>query len=260
MRTFSWRFIRMWQRNSDVFLRLWNSQMPGLVAEPIFVLFSMGIGLGAYVKLGNDQSYIQFIVPGIIASYGMFSASFECTYGSFYRMDEHKTYDAIIATPLSVEDVIAGEIFWGATRSCMTGTIILIVAAGFQLFYGSAISYSPWVLLIPVVAFVGGLLFASIAILYTSAVPSFYSFNYYFTLFITPMFFFSGVFFPLDSFPVVVQRIGQFIPLTPVVTLSRALVNGDLSWDLLEPLAIVLVMIAFFFSVSLMTMRRRLTV
>ena len=129
MKFFSWRFIRVWQRNRDVFFKLWHSEAPGFVAEPVIILLAMGFGLGAYVGLVDGQKYIEFIVPGIIASYAMFSASFECTYGSFVRMDYQKTYDAIIATPLNVEDVIAGEIFWGATRAGMTGTVILIIAS-----------------------------------------------------------------------------------------------------------------------------------
>ena len=254
MSTFSWRFIRMWQRNRDVFLRLWHAEAPGFVAEPVLVLLAMGLGLWAYVGMVDGQKYIEYIVPGIIASYGMFSASFECTYGSYYRMEERKTYDAIIATPLNVEDVIAGEIFWGATRSFITGSVVLIVAAIFQLVP------SPWALLIPILSFLGGVLFSSIAILYTSLVPSFYSFNYYFTLFITPMFFFSGVFFPLSNFPEIVQRISLIIPLTPVVTISRALVSGEFRLDLLLSLVIIIVLSILFFSISLVTMRRRLTV
>ena len=127
MRSFSWRFIRVWQRNRDVFFRLWYSEAPGMIAEPILVLLAMGLGLGAYVGMVDGQEYLQFIAPGIVAAYAMFSASFECTYGSYFRMEYQKTYDAIMATPLSVEDIIAGEIFWGATRSLMTGTVILII-------------------------------------------------------------------------------------------------------------------------------------
>lgn len=254
MRPFSWRFIRMWQRNRDVFLRLWHAEAPGFVAEPILVLLAMGLGLGAFVGMVDGQKYIEYIVPGIIASYGMFSASFECTYGSFYRMEERKVYDSIIATPLSVEDVIAGEIFWGATRSLVTGSGILVIAAAFQLVH------SPWALLIPIVSFLGGVLFSSIAIFYTSLVPSFYSFNYYFTLFMTPMFFFSGVFFPLTNFPKIVQNISVIIPLTPVVRLARALVWGEFHVDLLLSLAIIIGLSILFFSISLVTMRRRLTV
>ncbi len=254
MRPFSWRFIRMWQRNRDVFFRLWHSEAPGFVAEPIIILLAMGLGLGAYVGLVDGQRYIEFIAPGIIASYAMFSASFECTYGSFLRMEFQRTYDAIIATPLNIEDVIAGEIFWGATRSLMTGTVILVIAAAFQLIH------SPWAALIPIVSFLQGIMFASIAILFTSIVPVIYSFNYYFTLFITPMFFFSGVFFPLASFPERVQTLSWIVPLTPAVHLTRALVGGEIQLSLLWALAQIIIIAAVFFAVSLVTMRRRLTV
>ncbi len=254
MRPFSWRFIRVWQRNRDVFFRLWHSEAPGFVAEPIIILLAMGLGLGAYVGLVDGQRYIEFIAPGIIASYAMFSASFECTYGSFLRMEFQRTYDAIIATPLNVEDVIAGEIFWGATRSLMTGTSILVIAAAFQLVH------SPWAALIPIVSFLQGIMFASIAILFTSIVPAIYSFNYYFTLFITPMFFFSGVFFPLSSFPEIVQTLSWIVPLTPAVHLTRALVSGEIQLSLLWALAQIIVIAAVFFAISLVTMRRRLTV
>ncbi len=254
MRLFSWRFIRVWQRNRDVFFRLWHSEAPGFIAEPIIILLAMGVGLGAYIGLVDGQRYIEFIAPGIIASYAMFSASFECTYGSFVRMEYQKTYDAIIATPLSVEDVTAGEIFWGATRSLMTGTVILVIAAAFQLVH------SPWAILIPAVSFLEGMMFAAIAMLFTSIVPAIYSFNYFFTLFITPMFFFSGVFFPLSSFPQIVQALSWIAPLTPVVHLTRALINGEFHSYLIGALALIVTLTALFFSLSLITMRRRLTV
>ncbi|GAH97948.1 unnamed protein product [marine sediment metagenome] len=249
----SWHFIRVWQRNRDVFFRLWHSEAPGFIIEPIIILLAMGLGLGAYIGLVDGQRYIEFIAPGIIASYAMFSASFECTYGSFVRMEYQKTYDAIIATPLSIEDVTAGEIFWGATRSFMTGTIILVIATAFQLVP------SPWALAIPLLAFLEGLMFASIAILFTSIVPAIYSFNYYFTLFITPMFFFSGVFFPLSSFPEIVQTLSWIAPLTPVVHLTRALINGEFYPDLLWAVVLIIVLTTLFFCISLVTMRRRLT-
>jgi len=254
MKLFSWRFIRVWQRNSDVFFRLWHSEAPGSIVEPIIILLALGLGLGAYVGLVDGQKYIEFIAPGIIASYAMFSASFECTYGSFVRMEYQKTYDAIIATPLSVEDVIAGEIFWGATRSLITGAIILIIASAFQLVH------SPWAILVPIASFLQGMMFASIAVLFTSVVPSIYSFNYYFTLFVTPMFYFSGVFFPLSSFPQIVQNLSWIAPLTPAVYLTRALTSGEFHLQLLWALAIVIILTLLFFCTSLVTMRRRLTV
>ena len=254
MKPFSWRFIRVWQRNRDVFFRLWRSEIPVMVAEPIIILLAMGLGLGTYVGLVNGQSYIEFVTPGVIAGYAMFSASFECTYGTFIRMEHQRTYDAIIVTPLNIEDVTAGEIFWGATRSLLTGSFILAIAAAFQLVH------SPWALLILPVSFLAGIMFSAIAVLYSSLVPSIYSFNYYFSLFITPVFFFSGVFFPLSSFPEIVQKLSWIAPLTPVVQLNRALISGTLTTDLLPALAYIIGLAIAFFAISLKTMRRRLIV
>ncbi len=254
MRMFSWRFIRMWQRNRDVFFRLWHTEAPGTIIEPIIILVAMGLGLGAYVGLVDGQEYMQFMAPGIIASYAMFSVFGECTYGTFFRMEERKTFDAIIATPLNVEDVVAGEIFWGATRGLMTGTVILVISAAFQLVH------SPWVALVPVLSFMQGVMFASIAVFFTSLVPSFYTFNHLFTLFITPMFFFSGVFFPLSQFPAIVQDLSWIAPLTPVVVLMRALFLGEFEVMHLAAVAYIVAVSVVFFALALVRMRRRLTV
>ena len=254
MRMFSWRFIRMWQRNRDVFFRLWHTEAPGTVIEPVVMLVAMGLGLGAFVGLVNGQEYIEFIAPGVIASFAMFSVFGECTYGTFFRMEERRTFDAIIATPLNVEDVVAGEIFWGATRGLMTGSVILAVVAVFQLVH------SPWVLLVPVLSFMQGVMIASIAVFITSLVPSFYTFNHFFTLFITPMFFFSGVFFPLSQFPEVVQNLSWIAPLTPVVTLMRALFLGEFGVVHLAAVMYIVAVSALFFALALVMMRRRLTV
>ena len=254
MRMFSWRFVRMWQRNRDVFLRLWHSEAPGTILEPIFILLAMGLGLGAYVGMVGDQDYIEFIIPGIAASYAMFSVFGECTYGTFFRMEERKTFDAIIATPLNVEDVVAGEIFWGATRAVITGTVVLAIAAAFQLVH------SPWTLLLVPLSFLQGVMFGAIAVLFASLVPSFYTFNHLFTLFVTPMFFFSGVFFPLSRFPAIVQNLSWIAPLTPVVHLARALFQGEFHLVHLGALGYIVGISALFFALSLYTMRRRLTV
>ncbi len=250
----SWRFIRVWQRNRDVFLKLWPSEVTGFVVEPLVLLLAMGFGLGAYVGMVNGQEYIEFVAPGIIASYAMFSASFECTYGSYLRMSYQRTFDAIIATPVNVEDVITGEIFWGATRSMLTGTVILIVATAFGL------AESSWALLIPLLAFLQGLMFSSIALTFTAIIPSIHSFNHYFSLFISPMFFFSGVFFPLDSFPDIVQRLSWIAPLTSAVKLIRACFNGEFHPDIWLALGLIALITLVFFVASLVLMRRKLIV
>ncbi len=252
MKDLTWRFLRVWQRDRDVFLRLWKSEIPGIIAEPLFVILAMGLGLGAYVGTVGNTRYLEFLAPGIVASYAMFSASFECTYGSFVRMELQKTFEAIISTPLSVEDVVAGEIFWGATRSVITASAVLTVITAFGLVH------SAWALLVLPLALLEGLMFASIAMVFTSLVPAIHTFNYFFTLFLTPMFFFSGVFFPLDSYPVIVQKLSWIAPLTPVVRLVRGLVQGRLEPGLLWGLLLILGVTVVFFCLSLNRMRRRL--
>jgi len=256
MRPFSWRFFRLWQRNRDVFFRLWHSEGAGAIIEPVLVLLAFGMGMGAFIsntaELGG-QRYIEFLAPGIIVAYAMFAASFECTYGSYFRMEHHYTFDAILATPLNVEDITAGEIFWGATRAFMTGCVILVIAAIFQLVS------SPWALLIPLVAGMAGLMFASIALFVTSIVPAIYTFNFFFTLFVTPMFLLSGVFFPLSGFPEIIQKLSWIAPLTPVARLARGLFQGEFEISMLLALGIIVVWTVVFFSITLVTMRRRLT-
>ena len=248
----SYRSYRVWQRNRDVFLRLWKTEVGLIFAEPLFVLLAMGLGLGSYVALGGGQGYLEFIAPGIVASYAMWSAAMECTWGSYIRMEQQKTYDAIIVTPVDIEDVIAGEILWGASRSLITACAILVVVALFGLVR------SPFALLVPLVAFAEGLMFSSVSMFFTSIAPSIYAFNYYYTIFLTPMFFFSGVFFPLSGLPPVVQQVARFIPLTPVVNLTRSLVSGQLSLSSLGDLAWVGLLCLLFFPLAVASMRRRL--
>lgn len=248
----SYRAYYVWQRDRDTFFSLWRTELWPPFIEPILSLLAMGFGLGAYVTLVDNQSYLQFLAPGIFALFPMFSASFECTYASYIRMEMQRTFDAIIATPLNIEDVIAGEIFWAATRATFTATAILVVLLAFGLLG------SPLALLGLPLAFLEGLMFASIAMAFTSITPSINSFNYYFTLFITPMFYFGGVFFPLARLPQVVGWLAWFAPLNHAVNLSRSLLTGQLSWGLLEDLAWVLAVTALFFALSLVGMRRRL--
>jgi lipooligosaccharide transport system permease protein len=253
MKMFTWRFYRVWQRHRDVFFRLWHFEMPISFIEPVLLLLAFGFGMGAFIGMINGEQYVNFIAPGMIAGYAMFSASNECSYSAFLRMEHQHTYDAIMATPLNVEDITAGEIFWGATRAMLTGTTVLVIAAIFNLVP------SPWAALILPVTFIEGILFGAISLFYTSIVPSIYSFNYFFTLIINPLFLLSGVFFPLESFPKILRDISWFTPLRPVVEIVRGLFKGQVPENLWLCIVVTLAYIVIFFSITLVTMRRRLT-
>jgi len=248
----SYRAMRVWQRNLDTFLRLWTTESWPPFIEPVMYIVAMGFGLGAYVTQIEGLSFLQFIAPAFVATAAMFVASFECTFGSFVRMEYQKTFDAIISTPLNIEEVIAGEILWGATRAVFAAIGVLVIIAFFGLIR------SPWALAALPVALLEGLMFASLAMLFTAIAPAIDAFNYYITLGITPMFLFSGVFFPLNQLPQPVQALAWLSPLTHAVSLQRALALGELSWSLAGDLLWIAVLALIALNGSLALMRRRL--
>ncbi len=206
-----------------VYTKLYKSSIVLNFVEPTLYLIALGLGLGAFVKEINGVPYINFIAPGIIASSSMFAATFECTYGTYVRMTYQKTFDAILATPVNLDDLVAGELMWAATKSTFYGAIIMIVISLFGLVDSALIIF-----IIPVL-FLSGLLFAVISMIFTAIVPGIDSFNYFYTLFMTPMFLFSGIFFPLNTLPPVVSKIAFFTPLYHLVNICRSLASGVLS-------------------------------
>lgn len=181
----------------------------------------MGFGLGAFVPDIHGQPYIKFIAPGIIASSAMFAAVYECTYGTYIRMTYQKTFDAILATPINLNDLVAGELVWGATKSLIFGATITIVITLFGLVESWLIIFS-----LPVV-FLSGLIFAELSLIFCAIVPGIDSFSYFYTLFMTPLFLFSGIFFPLDAMPSAVQYLASFTPLYHLVNVCRSFSTGS---------------------------------
>jgi lipooligosaccharide transport system permease protein len=212
------------QRHLAVYRKTWKVSMSLNFIEPLLYLSALGLGLGAYVQPIEGMPYLGYLAPGLIASSAMFATSYECTYGTFIRMDFQKTFHAIIATPASIDDVIMGEVLFGTFKSLLYGSTILLVVFGLKLVS------SPWVLLIPVVLALSGLFFAVLAMTWTGLVPNINSFNYFFSLIITPLFLFSGVFFPLTGMPALMQQVAWFSPLYHVVKLTRGLAAGDAVW------------------------------
>jgi lipooligosaccharide transport system permease protein len=223
------------------------------LGQPLFYLVTFGIGMGAYMGYIGGKPYLQFLVPGVLISSVMLSSTFECLYDTFVKMVHERLYDSLIATPVSAEDVVAGDIAWGALRGLMSGVLMLIVAMFMGVFPSSVVNVF---ILLLVMVFVG-VLFSSLAMIVTSFAPNFDFFNYYTELIITPMLFFSGVFFPLDKFPQWLKVFALFMPLTHAVNISRAVFSGEpvagLGWNFL--VLVVLEIVAFVIGISLMKRR-----
>jgi lipooligosaccharide transport system permease protein len=245
------RAFRVWQRNFTVYTKLYKSSIVLNFVEPVLYLVALGIGLGAFVKEINGMPYINYIAPGIIAYSAMFAAAFECTYGTYVRMTYQKTFDAILATPVNIDDLVLGELMWGATKSLIYGTTIIIVISAFGLVS------SPLVVFIVPLLFICGLIFAEISVIFTAVVPGIDSFNYFYTLFMTPMFLFSGIFFPLEGLPLWISKIAFFTPLYHMVNVCRAFSGGNLlsaGWDILWLTVAVLILAPYPFRL----MRKRI--
>jgi len=214
------RAWRVMHRHWTVYTKLYKSSFALNFIEPVLYLVAMGMGLGVFVQDINGQPYIKFIGPGIIASSSMFAAVYECTYGTYIRMTFQKTFDAILATPVNIDDLIAAELAWAAVKSVIYGLTIMLVVALFGLVD------SPLLLFAVPVIFLCGLIFAEISMITTALVPGIDSFSYFYTLFMTPLFLFSGVFFPVETLPKAVAGIAWFTPLYHLVNICRAFAAG----------------------------------
>jgi lipooligosaccharide transport system permease protein len=214
----SGRFWKVWRRDLDVYLKTWKVNLVPPFVEPILYLLAMGFGLGIFVQAIEGLPYIVYIAPALVAIAVLNSSFFETTYGSFVRMTYQKTFDAIIATPLSLEEVIIGEMVWGATKGMLYGGIVLGVVAALGL-----ASFPLFLLVLPF-SFLFGLLSSALGMCCTALAPTIDSFNYATFLLITPMFLFSGTFFPLSILPQTVQLIVLILlPLPHAVIISRQL-------------------------------------
>jgi lipooligosaccharide transport system permease protein len=252
----SYRSLKVWQRNRDVFVRIWKAEMIWPVFEPLLVLLGLGLGLGRFVELQGDMEYIQFITPGVMAAFPMWGTIAEAGWASYNRMANQKTYDAMIATPVSIDDVITGEVIWAATKGVISAMYILAVAMLLTPFWD--LVQSPLVVFILPVAFLAGLMFGAMALLATSYVSSVSQLAYFVSLVVMPMFWIGGVFFPLEEMPQTIQTLSWFLPLRHVVEIQRDLVTGDVGIDILFNLAWVLVVTALLYRAVLWSMRRRL--
>jgi lipooligosaccharide transport system permease protein len=249
----SYRVWKVWRRDEDVFMKTYRVNFIPPLVEPLFYLAGLGFGLGGFVQPQEGLPYIVFIAPALVATSMMFSSFFECTYATFVRMYYQKTFDAIIATPISLEEVIGGELLWGATKSLINSGIVLAVISVFGLVR------SPLALLILPLSVLVGLLFSGIAMCFTAITPNIDSFNYPSFLFITPMFILSGTFFSIATLPVELQAVANiFFPLFHAVELTRALTVGRLSSSLLLSLLWLLVTTPFFLVLAINLMKKRL--
>jgi lipooligosaccharide transport system permease protein len=211
----------VWSRNLLVFKKNIKVNMFPPFVEPLLYLGAIGFGIGTYVGTVEGIPFVHFIAPAILAGSVMNTSFFECAYGTYVRMYYQKAFEAIMATPVSLPEIIIGEIFWGATRGLISAAAILLILSILGL------ADLPQSLLILPLAFLAGFLFSAIAACFSAVTPSIDALSYPSLLFIAPMFLFSGTFFPLNLLPGPLQIFALVaLPLTHVVALTRGIMVG----------------------------------
>jgi lipooligosaccharide transport system permease protein len=254
-RGISWRVRHVWGRNLHVFLRTWKVSFLPPIFDSLFFLLALGYGLGQFVQEIGGVQYARFVAPAIVAIGIMNASYYETTFGSFVRMYYQKTFDALVATPVSIEEVIVGEILWGATKAVIYTALVLPILVLFGV-----VSLPSSLLLLPL-ALLGGLLFGAIGLCFTAWTPSIDTLNYPSFLFITPMMVLSGTFFPLESLPLPFQYVAYAIlPLTHVTLLARALTLPAVATSDLLSLAWLAVATVLLLLLAIRMMKRRLVV
>ena len=211
------RLYAVWFRHMRVYTRnLLSNGLPPFL-EPLIFLAGIGLGLGKYITepMGGVK-YIEYLGSGLLVTSAMYTAAFECSYGTFLRLEFEKVYDGMLAAPMTANNLIVGEMLWAGSKGFFFSFAVLCILSVFKIIV------LPYGLLTPFVGFLTGVMFSTISLLVTSFVKTINHFSFYFTGFLSPMFFFSGVVFPVENLPAFIRPLAEVVPLTHAVRLVRA--------------------------------------
>jgi lipooligosaccharide transport system permease protein len=209
------------------FRTYWRGTTFSSVLEPIVYLLAFGLGLSAtLVDEVNGLPYVEFVGTGMVATAVIFSSALPAMYGTFVKHRFQYTYDAILAAPVDVEELVSAEMLWIGARAAVYGCVPLIVTMAFGL------DPAPGMLLVPLFCFATALGFAGFGIAVAATIGKLDQFNYVTALFVTPLFLVAGTFFPIDGLPEGVQVAAQLNPLHQLVELVRGGAFGFATVDL----------------------------
>lgn len=239
------------ERNVLTYRRQWVAFLTGFL-EPVFYLFSLGVGLGALIGRipladGRLVTYAQFMAPAMLAMSAMNGAVFDATYNMFFKLRYMHTFDAMLATPVGPRDIALGETLWSLVRSgCyVLGFLAIAVAMG--------LTASWWAVLALPAATLIGFVFSSVGMAATTWIRNFQDFDYI-QMALVPLTLLSATFFPVEAYPAGLRWVVELSPLYHGVAIERALLLGTVSWSLVWHVAALVAMGA----VGLALTRRRL--
>lgn len=249
------RWWPVFLRNLLVWKKLAIPSLVGNIAEPLIWLVAFGYGMGTLVgqvtHQGQSVPYILFLASGSICMSAMNAASFEALYSAYSRMEVQKTWIGIMNAPVTLDDVVFAETAWAAFKALFTVCAILIVMLVLSISH-------EWTLLLALpVLLLTGITFSCIAMIFTALAKGYDFFTYYFTLFLTPMMFLSGVFFPREQLPGWVAAIAQWLPLGAAVDIVRPLFMGQMPTHPWRNLLILILFATLSFWIAMALIRKR---
>ncbi|MEX0763327.1 MAG: ABC transporter permease [Dehalococcoidia bacterium] len=242
----------IWMRHFVALLRVWRVAMTWFLIEPAFILLAVGFGIGRIVgDFDEAVPYAVFVTPGIIIGSAMFHALFECSWNSYHRID-NRLYETMLTTPLSVSEMAIGEILWATTRALITTVTVGIFAAAL----GWLDSWTSLGVLLAAIFI--GVQFGAMGLIFAALAPNTHSLSLVFTVVATPLYFFSGAFFPISVLPEWAQPFAWAAPLTPGVHLARGFVMGSLDITHLWSVLYMIGLTAVIYPVAVHLLKRRL--
>jgi lipooligosaccharide transport system permease protein len=216
------------------FRTFWKATTFSSVLEPIVYLLAFGLGLGAtIVDRVDGLEYVEFVGTGMVATAVIFSSALPAMFGTFVKHRFQRTYDAILAAPVDVEELVTAEMLWIGIRAGFYGCFPLLVAMAFGL------DPAAGMLLVPLFCFITAIGFAAFGIAMAATVGKIDHFSYVTTLVVTPLFLVAGTFFPIDDLPEPLQVAAQLNPLHHLVELVRHASFGFEALDLVRVAALI---------------------
>ena len=209
-------------RDMVIFGRYWKATTFSSIVQPTIYLLAFGLGFGTLVAHLGHVTYVQYVATGVVATAVLFSSAFPGMFNTFIRWQFQRTYDAMLAAPVDVEELITAEVLWISLRAGVYGLAPLLVAIAFGL------EPTPGMLLVPFIGFLTGFGFAAFGVTIAAVAKTIDNFNYVTSAVLTPLFLFAGTFFPISTLPAGVRVVAQFNPLYHCVQLVRDASFGEL--------------------------------
>lgn len=248
-----WSLYGVWYRHARVYHKTLLANATPPVLEPLFFFTAIALGLGVYLRDSTFEGlpYPTYVASGLLVASAMFTAVFETTFSTFIRLIYQKTYDAMLGTHLRIREMFIGELLFCATKGAVYATVVLLITMAF------GVRPTLWCLLVPVVGALTAYVFGAIGLIVTSYVKMITNFSFFTSGVITPLFFFSGTFFPVRGHHWAIDSISILVPLTHPIEISRALFKAHITGQTLLHMATLMAFLVLCHSIALRRMRTR---